>query len=120
MRFCKSSIPILAAALLASAAAMAPVHASNIKNQTEASEENNDVSNKAFERAAFLEARAYICGTGSEASEAAMKAGMQETGLPEDIAVEIVSDLASGIIDKAVKSKSKEICGTAKVQLSHF
>ncbi len=31
---------------------------------------------------------------------------MKETGLPEDVAVEIVSDLASGIIDKAAESGS--------------
>jgi hypothetical protein len=40
--------------------------------------------------------------------------------LPEDIAVEIVSDLASGIIDKAQEPGSKKICGKAKVQLSGF
>jgi len=119
MRFYKSSIPILAAALLASAAAVLPANAFNIKNQAEASEEVSEVSNKRFEQAALLEARAYICGT-DEASEAAMKAGMRETGLPEDIAVEIVSDLASGHIDKAEESGSKEICGKAKVQLSGF
>ncbi|CAN7607546.1 hypothetical protein LJR231_004553 [Phyllobacterium sp. LjRoot231] len=116
MRFYKSSIPILAAVLLASAAVLPPANAFNIK---EASEEGNEVNNKKFEQAAFLEARAYICGT-DEASEAVMKAGMRETGLPEDIAVEIVSDLASGLIDKAEESGSKEICGKAKVQLSGF
>ena len=118
MRFYKSSIPILAAALLTSPAVL-PANAFNIKNQTEASEDVSEVSNRQFERAALLEARAYICGT-DEASEAAMKAGMRETGLPEDIAVEIVSDLASGHIDKAEESGSKEICGKAKVQLSGF
>jgi hypothetical protein len=119
VRFYKTSIPIIAtAALFVSVTAMPQAHAFNIKSQTATSEES-DVSNKEFERAAFLEARAYICGT-DEASEAAMKAGMKQTGLPEDIAVEIVSDLASGIIDKAVETKSKEICGRPKVQLSHF
>jgi hypothetical protein len=119
MRLYRSSIPILAAALLASATAVAPVHAFNIKNQTEASAESNDVSNERFQQAAVLEARAYICGT-DEASEAAMRAGMKETGLPEDIAVEIVSDLASGIIDKAEATGSRALCGKAKVQLSNF
>jgi hypothetical protein len=118
MRFYKSSIPILSAALFA-AAAVLPANAFNIKNQTEASEDVREVSNRQFERAALLEARAYICGT-DEASQAAMNAGMRETGLPEDIAVEIVSDLASGHIDKAEESGSKEICGKAKVQLSGF
>jgi hypothetical protein len=119
MRHYKSSIPIIAAALFAFAAAAPSAHAFNTKNQTEASEAGDEVSNKKFEQAAFLEAKAYLCGT-DEASEAAMRAGMKETGLPEDIAVEIVSDLASGIIDKAVETKSKEICGRPKVQLSHF
>jgi hypothetical protein len=118
VRFYKTSIPIIAAALFVSATAMPQTYAFDIKGQTQASEEN-DVSNKELERAAFLEAKAYICGT-DEASEAAMKAGMKQTGLPEDIAVEIVSDLASGIIDKAVKTKSREICGKPKVQLSRF
>lgn len=118
MRFYKSSIPILAAALFTSAAVL-PANAFNIKNQTEVPEDVSEVSNRQFERAALLEARAYICGT-DEASEAAMKAGMRETGLPEDIAVEIVSDLASGHIDKAEESGSKEICDKAKVQLSGF
>ncbi len=119
MRFFKSCIPVLAAGLLVSAAATVPVHAFNIKNEAQTSQEGDEVSNKEFERAALLEARAYICGT-DEPSEAAMRAGMKQTGLPEDIAVEIVSDLASGIVDRAVKSSSKEICGKAKVQLSHF
>lgn len=119
MRFYRSLIPILAAGLLASTAVMPSANAFNIKNEVQAPEESNDVSNKKFERAALLEARAYICGT-DESSEAAMIAGMKETGLPEDIAVEIVSDLASGIIDKAEESGSKEICGKAKVQLSNF
>ncbi|PSH64046.1 hypothetical protein [Phyllobacterium sophorae] len=119
MQFYRSSIPILAAALIASTAAVAPVHAFNIKNQTEASTESTDVSNERFQQAAVLEARAYICGT-DEASEAAMRAGMKETGLPEDIAVEIVSDLASGIIDKAEETGSRALCGKAKVQLSNF
>jgi hypothetical protein len=118
MRFYKSSIPILAAALFA-AAPVVPANAFNIKDQAEASEDVSEVSNRKFEQAALLEARAYICGT-NEASEAAMKAGMRETGLPEDIAVEIVSDLASGLIDSAKESGSKEICGKAKVQLSGF
>jgi hypothetical protein len=118
MRFYKSSIPFFAAALVASAAVL-PANAFNIENQAQASEDVSEVSNRQFERAALLEARAYICGT-DEASEAAMKAGMRETGLPEDIAVEIVSDLASGLIDSAEESGSKEICGKAKVQLSGF
>ncbi|MEK1886511.1 MAG: hypothetical protein AAAB35_02795 [Phyllobacterium sp.] len=123
MRFYKSCIPVLAAGLMISAAAYAPVQAFSLKSQVEAPAveggEGDEVNNKQLERAAYLEARAYICGT-SEASETAMRAGMKETGLPEDIAVEIVSDLASGIIDQAVKTKSQEICGRAKVQLSHF
>lgn len=119
MRFYKSTIPILAAALFALTVNMPAASAFSLKDETEGFEHGDDVSNKKFEQAAFLEARAYLCGT-NEASGAAMKAGMQETGLPEDIAVEIVSDLASGIIDKAVKARSKEICGKAKVQLSHF
>ena len=118
MRFFKSCVPILAAGLLVSAAASAPVAAFSMKGQDE-SEAITDVNNKEFERAALLEARAYLCGT-NEASDSAMRAGMAQTGLPEDIAVEIVSDLASGIVDKAVKSKSQEICGKAKVQLSRF
>jgi len=118
MRFFKSCVPILAAGLLATAAASVPAHAFNIKQQEE-TQPGDEVNNKDFERAAFLEARAYLCGT-NEASDAAMRAGMAQTGLPEDIAVEIVSDLASGIVDKAVKSKSQKICGKAKVQLSHF
>jgi len=117
MRFYNSSIPILAAAMFVSAAG--PVCAFNIKNQVEAPEEGNEVSNRKFEQAAIMEARAYICGT-DEVGDTAMKAGLRETGLPEDIAVEIVSDLASGIIDKAQESRSKEICGKAKTQLSGF
>ena len=100
MRFYRSSIPILAGTLFASVV-FSPANAFNIKNQTEVSEDISEVSNRQFERAAWLEARAYICGT-DEASEAAMKAGMRETGLPEDIAVEIVSDLASGHIDNCL------------------
>ncbi len=119
MRFCKSTIPILAAGLFASAALVPSANAFNIKDKAPAAEEISDVSNKKFERAALLEAKAYICGT-NEASDAAMRAGMKETGLPEDIAVEIVSDLASGIIDKAAESGSTAICGKAKVQLSGF
>jgi len=119
MRFYKSSIPILVAAVFASAAAMPPASAFSLKEQANTYEEGNEVTNKKFEQAALLEARAYICGT-DEASEAAMKAGMRETGLPEDVAVEIVSDLASGLIDTAEESGSKEICGKAKVQLSGF
>jgi hypothetical protein len=117
MRFYNSSIPILAAAMFVSAAG--PVCAFNIKNQVEAPEEGNEVSNRKFEQAAIMEARAYICRT-DEVGDTAMKAGMRETGLPEDIAVEIVSDLASGIIDKVQESGSKEICGKAKTQLSGF
>ena len=118
MRFFKSCIPILAAGLLVSTVAFAPLHAFSIKDEGE-SGAVNEVNNREFERAALLEARAYLCGT-NEASDAAMRAGMTQTGLPEDIAVEIVSDLASGIVDKAIKSGSQKICGKAKVQLSHF
>jgi hypothetical protein len=117
MRFYKSSIPILAAAVFVSAAG--PVFAFNVKNQVEATEKANEVRNRKFEQAAMMEARAFICRT-NEASDTAMKAGMRETGLPEDIAVEIVSDLASGIIDKAQEPGSKKICANAKVQLSGF
>lgn len=117
MRFYKSSIPILAAAVFVSATG--PVFAFNVKNQVEASEKGNEVRNRKFEQAAMIEARAYLCGT-NEASDTAMKAGMRETGLPEDTAVEIVSDLASGIIDKAQEPGSKRICGKAKVQLSGY
>ncbi|UXN58417.1 hypothetical protein [Phyllobacterium zundukense] len=112
MCFYKSSIPILAAAVFV--AATGPVFAT-VKNQAESTE----VGNRKFEQAAMMEARASICGT-DEASDTAMRAGMRETGLPEDTAVEIVSDLASGIIDKAQESGSKKICGKAKVQLSGF
>lgn len=119
MRFCDSTIPILAAGLMASAALMPPAYAFGMKDKAQATEEVSDVSNKKFERAALLEARAYICGT-DEASDSAMRAGMRETGLPEDIAVEIVSDLASGIIDRAEESGSRAICRDAKVQLSSF
>lgn len=91
-----------------------------MKGQTAVASENSEINNRKFERAALLEAKAYICGTDSEASLEAMKAGMAETGLPEDIAVEVVSDLASGLIDKAVKSGSKEICGKPRVQISRL
>lgn len=118
MRFYKSSIPFFAAALVASAAVL-PANAFNIKNQAQASEDVSEVSNRQFERAALLEARAYICGT-DEASEAAMKAGMRETGLPEDIAVEIVSDLASGHIDKAESSDRKKYAARPKCNFLVF
>ncbi|WP_252597210.1 hypothetical protein [Phyllobacterium sp. 21LDTY02-6] len=84
----------------------------------EADSGTSEIYNKKFQRAALLEARAYVCGSDSTASEAAMRAGMQETGLPEDIAVEVVSDLASGIIDKAVKNGNRKLCGKAEVRLS--
>ncbi|WP_027230289.1 hypothetical protein [Phyllobacterium sp. UNC302MFCol5.2] len=124
MQFSKSCIPVLAAGLIISVAAgYAPVQAFSIKSEVQSSVpkggEGDEVNNPELERAAYLEARAYICGT-SEASETAMRKGMKETGLPEVIAVEIVSDLASGIIDQAVKTKSQKICGKAEVQLSHF
>ncbi|MBZ9656870.1 hypothetical protein [Phyllobacterium lublinensis] len=119
MRFTNSTVPILAAGLLASTLWMAPAHSFSIKDKEPVAEDMTDISNKKFERAALLEARAYICGT-NEASDVIMRAGMRETGLPEDIAVEIVSDLASGIIDKAEASGSRAICGNAKVQLSSF
>jgi hypothetical protein len=119
MRFYKSSIFVLAAAIAASTTAITTAQAFSIKEQVYAPEEGNEVSNRKFEQAALLEARAYICGT-DEPSEAAMRAGMQETGVPEDTAIEIVSDLASGIIDKAEASGSKEICGKARVQLSFY
>ena len=88
-----------------------------ISEQEESAEVEGN--NRKFEQAAMIEARGYICGT-DESSAPAMTAGMRETGLPEDIAVEIVSDLASGIIDDAQKSGSKKICGKVKVQLSDF
>ncbi|MGH6858644.1 MAG: hypothetical protein ACRECY_00225 [Phyllobacterium sp.] len=97
-----------------------PSHAFTIKGQPQAASEESEISNQKFEHAALLEAKAYICGTGSEASEAAMQAGMKETGLPEDIAVEVVSDLASGIIDHATKTGSKELCDKPTLRLSRL
>ncbi|MHC1550047.1 hypothetical protein [Phyllobacterium sp. K27] len=92
----------------------------SIKGQLETDVEGGDINNKKFQKAAILEAKAYICGTGTEASEAAMRAGMAETGLPEDIAVEVVSDLASGIIDRATKAGSKKMCEIPEVQMSRL
>lgn len=116
----KTSMPIVVMALVASAFAVPSAGAFSMKGQTLAQSEDSDVNNRKFEQAAMLDAKAYLCGTDSAASESAMKAGMAETGLPEDIAVEVVSDLASGIIDKAMKSGSKEICGKPQVQMSRF
>lgn len=119
MHFYKSSI-IMATVAFVAFVSVPPSYAFNIKDGLQAEGESGDISNRKLQRAAFLEARAYICGTDSEAGNVAMKAGMQETGLPEDIAVEVVSDLASGIIDQAVKTGSKKICEKAEVQMSSF
>lgn len=116
----KLSASVLITAIVASALSIQPAGAFSMKGQMAAPSENNDISNKKFEKAALLEAQAYICGTDSDASLQVMRAGMAETGLPEDIAVEVVSDLASGLIDKAVKSGSKEICGKPRVQISRL
>ena len=110
----------MATAALLTFAPLTAGHAFSIKGQVEMEGEGGDISNRKFQKAAALEAKAYLCGTGTEASEAAMRAGMAETGLPEDIAVEVVSDLASGIIDQATKTGSKELCGKAEVQMSSF
>lgn len=116
----KISASVLMVAMIASALSIQSAGAFSMKGQTTVPSEANEIYNKKFERAALLEAKAYICGTDSAASFAAMKAGMAETGLPEDIAVEVVSDLASGLIDKAVKSGSKEICGKPQLQVSRL
>lgn len=117
MRFCKSSIFALIA--IPCILTVGTVHAFNVENQEDVSEERSDVLNRKFEQAAIIEARAYICGA-DESSDTAIKAGMRETGLPEDVAVEIVSDLASGLVDKAQESGSKIVCGKVEVQLSDF
>ncbi len=119
MHFLRSSLAMTTAALLL----LAPVttsYAFSIKGQVETEGESSDINNKKFQKAAILEAKAYICGTDSDASEAAMRAGMAETGLPEDIAVEVVSDLASGIIDQATKSGSKKMCDKPEIHMSSF
>ncbi len=119
MHLLRSSMILFTTGFLAFAPVMTS-HAFSIKGSLETEGEGGDISNKKFQRAAVLEAKAYICGTGTEASEAAMRAGMAETGLPEDIAVEVVSDLASGIIDNATKTGSKKMCETPEVQMSSF
>jgi hypothetical protein len=122
MRFYRSSMAIAAMTFL-TVASVHPGHAFSIKQQSQVeaqSEEGGKINNSKLRHAALLEAKAYICGTDSAASEEAMRAGMKETGLPEDIAVEIVSDLASGIVDHAVKTNSKEICGKPAVRLSRL
>jgi hypothetical protein len=112
---------VLIMAVVVSALSVQPAGAFSMKGQRmESVSENSEINNKKFEKAALMEAKAYLCGTDSNASFEAMKAGMAETGLPEDIAVEVVSDLASGLIDKAVKSGSKEICGKPRVQISRL
>ncbi|MEP7455796.1 hypothetical protein [Phyllobacterium sp. SB3] len=119
MHFLRSSMIVATVAFVM----LAPVtagHAFSIKGAVETEGESADISNKKFQKAAVLEAKAYICGTGTEGSEAAMRAGMAETGLPEDIAIEVVSDLASGIIDHATKTGSKKMCGKPEVQMSSF
>lgn len=117
MRLYKSTMAIAAAALIAFVSTPSS-YAFSIKGSVQTEDESSEINNKKLQRAAVLEAKAYICGTDSEASAAVMKAGMAETGLPEDIAIEVVSDLASGIIDRATKTGSKEICGKAEVELS--
>jgi hypothetical protein len=114
MHFLKSST-VMATAMFLALVPVAGSHAFSIKGQVQTETEAEDISNGKFQQAAVLEARAYICGTGTEASEAAMRAGMAETGLPEDIAIEVVSDLASGIIDQAARTGSKAICAKAEV-----
>jgi hypothetical protein len=86
MQFCRSWIFPPIAILCISTAAI--VHAFNVKDQEIVSEERSDVLNGKFEQA-VIEDRAYICGT-DESSLTAIKAGMRETGLAEDVAVEIV------------------------------
>jgi hypothetical protein len=119
MHLLRSSMILIVTGLLAFVP-VAASHAFSIKGHLETEGGSGDINNKKFQKAAILEAKAYICGTGTEASEAAMRAGMEETGLPEDIAVEVVSDLASGIIDKATKARSKKMCETPEVQMSRF
>lgn len=77
-----------------------------------------DAYNPKFEEAALMEAQAYLCGTDSGLSELAMAEGMKQTGLPEDIAVEIVSDLASVIIDAASKDDSAKFCSSVPVVIA--
>ncbi|WP_157179319.1 hypothetical protein [Phyllobacterium sp. YR531] len=119
MHFLRSSVVMATVAFLAFTP-MTASHAFSIKGQVETESEGGDINNKKFQKAAVLEAKAYICGTGTEASEAAMRAGMAETGLPEDIAIEVVSDLASGIIDQATRTGSKKMCGKPEIQMSSF
>lgn len=111
---------IIATAAFVMLAPVTTTQAFSIKGAVETEGDGMDVNSKKFHKAAVLEAKAYICGTGTEGSEAAMRAGMAETGLPEDIAVEVVSDLASGIIDQATKTGSKKMCGKPEVQMSSF
>ncbi|TXR46504.1 hypothetical protein [Phyllobacterium endophyticum] len=117
MRFRRSVTFALMAFMCLSAADT--VEAFDVKNDSANSGEDGDVRNRNFEEAAIIDARTYICGT-HDSSDNAIEAGMRETGLPEDIAVEIVSDLASGLVDKASQSGSKLICRKAAVQLSDF
>ncbi|GHC75427.1 hypothetical protein [Limoniibacter endophyticus] len=64
-----------------------------------------DVYGPIYKEAALLEAQASICGTNIEASDVAFKKLMREENLPEDIAVEIVSDMATVIIDESAATK---------------
>lgn len=68
-----------------------------------------------YKEAALLEAQASVCGTNIEASDVAFKTLMRDEGLPEDVAVEIVSDMATAVIDEQAPDQAQAEIFCSKV-----